>query len=443
MVNKFKNVSKSSSINDSNITIDAKHSEMINHFLNEKKSIPKLKKELDELMKEYNQKDSNKKTDINYIIYRNNLREKINILKKKMKNILENKEINNYFLNVGQLLHTYYESVEKSKNIENISENFEENLLNYDNEINDNEINDNNEESDIEEKEENKKYKSVLNFFNQRENEDIDKSEKSDKSDFTYTSTKISDFVKEKSTFKKKNILDEYLNKTDPNYISKIKIDTNIFNCPNCKIEMTLYPSDGIQICSQCGLQENIILESDKPSFKDPPMEVCYFSYKRINHYNEWLAQFQAKESTEIPQEVYDKILAEIKKERIKNLEKLDTKKIRFYLKKNKLNKYYDHAAHILYQINGVPPPNMSKELEEKLRLMFKEIQAPFMEVCPKTRKNFLNYSYVLHKFVELLGLDNYKIYFPLLKDRDKLHQTDMIWKKICNKLGWDFIKSI
>jgi hypothetical protein len=96
-----------------------------------------------------------------------------------------------------------------------------------------------------------------------------------------------------------------------------------------------------------------------------------------------------------------------------------------------------------LYQINGVQPPCMSKELEEKLRLMFKEIQGPFMEVCPKSRKNFLNYSYVLHKFVELLGLDEYKVFFPLLKDREKLHQTDMIWKKICEKLGWHFIKSI
>jgi hypothetical protein len=78
-----------------------------------------------------------------------------------------------------------------------------------------------------------------------------------------------------------------------------------------------------------CGNQEFILIESDKPSFKDPPLEVCYFSYKRINHFNEWLAQFQAKESTEIPDEVYEKIIAEIKKERIKDLSKLDTKKIR------------------------------------------------------------------------------------------------------------------
>ena len=36
---------------------------------------------------------------------------------------------------------------------------------------------------------------------------------------------KISDFVKEETVIKKKNILDEYLKKIDPNYITKIKID--------------------------------------------------------------------------------------------------------------------------------------------------------------------------------------------------------------------------
>ena len=51
---------------------------------------------------------------------------------------------------------------------------------------------------------------------------------------------------------------------------------------------MTMLPSDGIQICENCGLQENILIESDKPSFKDPKMEQSYFSYKRINHYNEF-----------------------------------------------------------------------------------------------------------------------------------------------------------
>ena len=466
---KSKNANRSS-LNNDNITIDAKHSEMMKYFNNLQSSTDNLKNELKNLISEYNNKDNSKKNDIEYILYRDNLRDKINEIKTKINSINNNEEMNKYYLDVGILLHNYYENIEISKNINN-SENFEENLINYDesdiesdDDINEfeNKNNDINEtliknlSKDVGKNDINKKnYKSVLNFFNDRENNDnneskidLDKNKiveelENNKNDGNYASLKISDFVKEELTFKKKNILEEYLQKIDSNYVSKIKIDLNICKCAKCNLEMTVYPSDGIQICENCGIQQNILIESDKPSFKDPPMEVCYFSYKRINHFNEWLAQFQAKESTEIPDEVYEKILIEIKKERIIKLEKLDTKKIRQYLKKIKLNKYYDHAAHILYQINGIQPPSMSKELEEKLRLMFKEIQGPFMAVCPKTRKNFLNYSYVLHKFVELLGLDEYKIYFPLLKDREKLHQTDMIWKKICELLGWDFIKSI
>ncbi len=117
--------------------------------------------------------------------------------------------------------------------------------------------------------------------------------------------------------------------------------------------------------------------------------------------------------------------------------------KIRSYLKKLGLNKYYEHIPHIISRLNGKPPPIISPEVEEKLRKMFKEIQEPFIKVCPKDRKNFLSYSYVLHKFVELLGLDEYKELFPLLKSREKLHNQDLIWKDICTELKWHYIKSI
>ena len=85
----------------------------------------------------------------------------------------------------------------------------------------------------------------------------------------------------------------------------------------------------------------------------------------------------------------------------------------------------------------------MSVDVENKLRRMFKEIQEPFMEVCPKDRKNFMSYSYVLHKMCELLELDQFLSCFPLLKSRQKLHGQDIIWKKICYILRWEFIPSI
>jgi hypothetical protein len=219
--------------------------------------------------------------------------------------------------------------------------------------------------------------------------------------------------------------------------------------CPQClsldkiRRELILQMSDGMMICEHCGHMEQVVVDSEKPSYKEPPPEATYFAYKRINHFNEWLNQIQAKESTEIPPEVYQYILEEIRKERIRDLGTLTPDKIRGYLKKLRLNKYYEHIPHIINKLNGLPPPILTREVEEKLRVMFREIQAPFLEVCPKDRKNFLSYSYVLHKCVELLGLDEYKCIFPLLKSREKLARTDALWKAICEKLGWEFKKSI
>lgn len=155
------------------------------------------------------------------------------------------------------------------------------------------------------------------------------------------------------------------------------------------------------------------------------------------------LSQIQGKETTEIPEEIYDAIFMEIKKQRITNMAKLKISKIKEILKKLKWNKYYEHSAHILHKLNGLPIPHLEPELEEKLRSMFRLVQPPFLKYMPPGRKNFLSYSYVIHKSCQLLGRDEYLPSFPLLKSRDKLQQQDQIWKKICEELGWHFIRSI
>ena len=125
------------------------------------------------------------------------------------------------------------------------------------------------------------------------------------------------------------------------------------------------------------------------------------------------------------------------------DISQLSTQKLREILKKLKLNKYYEHVPHIINRLNGVPPPTISREIEEELRRMFKEIQMPFHKFCPKDRKNFLSYSYVLHKFMQLLEMDEFLPCFMLLKSREKLHQQDQIWRKICEYLRWEFIPSV
>jgi hypothetical protein len=213
--------------------------------------------------------------------------------------------------------------------------------------------------------------------------------------------------------------------------------------CTQCGTEMILSMNEAFLACPNCAHQLPLLIDSDKPSYKDPPREVSYYAYKRINHFNEWLAQFQAKESTEIPQDVYDAILMELKKERITNMATLKPSKLRDILKKLGLNKYYEHNAHILNRLSGRAAPVMSREDEERLRFMFREIQPSFQKHCPPDRSNFLYYPYVLYKFCELLEMDEFLPCFPLLKNRDKLYAHDKTWKLICQDLNWEFIRTL
>jgi len=245
-------------------------------------------------------------------------------------------------------------------------------------------------------------------------------------------------------TLRRDALLDQYLQRMDPHYNrpSMNALNDTSFVCDACGEDMRISINDATISCPHCGFHKLILMDSDKPSYKDPPREISYYAYKRINHFNEWLAQFQAKESTEIPEEVFENIQGQIKKERIQP-SSLNRSKIREILKKLKYNSYYEHVPHILSRLNGHTAPVMDREMEEKLRYLFKEIQPSFQKHCPAERSNFLSYSYVLYKLCELLDLDDFLHCFPLLKNRDKLYAQDKIWEKICKDLKWEFIRSI
>jgi hypothetical protein len=246
------------------------------------------------------------------------------------------------------------------------------------------------------------------------------------------------------SSYARDEILDKYLQKISPELARSYNtaIDDKSHQCPTCKGEMVMCPNEAQLSCSKCGNIETILIDSDKPSYKDPPREVSYYAYKRINHFNECLAQFQAKETTEIPQEVYNHIFSQIKKQRIINMATIKPAKIREILKKLDLSQYYEHIPYILNRLNGKKVLTMDRETEEKLRFIFKEIQPSFERHKPADRHNFISYHYYLYKICELLELDDFLPCFNLLKNRDKLYDQDIIWKNICKDMQWQFIRT-
>ena len=240
------------------------------------------------------------------------------------------------------------------------------------------------------------------------------------------------------------NHTNEYLVNIDEKFINMERFISEVSICRACnRGELVPVDYEGVVVCNDrvCGKQFQFLMENEKPSYKEPPKEVCFYAYKRINHFREILAQFQAKESTNIPSEVMENVRAQIKKERIE-ISAISNKKAKEILKKLGYNKYYEHIPFIKDKL-GIRPPVMTPDLEDRLCSLFIEIQRPYAKYCPDDRVNFLNYYYTVYKLCELLGQIQFLDYFPMLKDREKRIEQDDIWRKICEELNWEFIPTI
>jgi hypothetical protein len=215
--------------------------------------------------------------------------------------------------------------------------------------------------------------------------------------------------------------------------------------CEHCNNgEMIHQDEEGVLICNNrnCGHFIPYIVDSSKPTNKEPPNEVSYTAYIRLNHFKEILAQFQAKETTYIPPEVLQGIKDRIKKERIDVEKQLTPKMMREILRKLGYNKYFEHIQYINSLI-GIQPPLMSEELTETLCVLFIEIQSPWGLYCPMGRVNFFNYSYILYQLCVLLDQTQYLPYITLLKNDGKQKLQDETWKKVCRDLDWKYTGTV
>lgn len=232
------------------------------------------------------------------------------------------------------------------------------------------------------------------------------------------------------------------------NYIVPKYIIDNI--CKTCNIEYEI--SEGHSVCTNCGACSVTVEFSNTVSYKDLQSYEFkpQFTYEKISHLEDWLRRFEAKDQKIIPQTVIDLIIVEANKEKITNLNDLSEDKVKKYLKKLSLTQYYDNVISIINRINGRQPFTLTPDIEDKIKYMFLQIQEPFNRHKPKNRKNFLSYSYTLHKLFQILDLHEISCYFPLLKNIDKLRLQDETFKKIVEEMSikdkstnWRFIPSI
>ena len=165
--------------------------------------------------------------------------------------------------------------------------------------------------------------------------------------------------------------------------IEKPNMEITVVNddpfCSRCLKQMVTYIAESIIICQSCGSVKPILITYIP--YKNQHFDGGSYPYKRITHFRKHIRDLQGK-------------------------------------------------------------VRMPCEIKHRMIMMFTLIQRPFQEFKQKGRKNFFNYSYILKKFLELLGHEDISSHLKYLKSKEKLEQHDAIWKKICEKFSWNFIKS-
>ena len=366
-------------------TIDEKHNDIMQmYYVIENETIPNLQSEINRLL------DTAKNTKMRKNEKYYDMIDTIKIKKQELKKLQESKQ--QYLLDNSKYIFHYYEEKQKI--------NAGENIINK---------------------------TSINNFFKIKGNSE----ESSDLNSDKYNQSK--------------RVYQNYWKNVGVN--ETLHLQEYVMDSEQCLLcnqgELVPLEEEGVLICNnvQCGKFVVHIVDNQKPLNKEMPNEVSYTAYIRLNHFKEILSQFQAKETTKIPDEVLDAVRQRIKKER-KKVEELNYTEMRNILSILGYNKYFEHIQYI-NSILGIKPPVMDEELIETLCVLFIEIQQPWAIFCPITRTNFFNYTYILCQLCVLLDQHQYLPFIPMMKDRIKQLEQDMIWKKVCDYLDWEYFPTV
>lgn len=211
-------------------TLDTQHTNKLEQIKNSENIINNLKNKIKNLKNELSKYEKNEEQLDNNIDIIINLKDEINILEKKLQNINPNDDEINYLIDTGNILFKYYDIIDKGKDdsiLLNTKSLHKNSILNY-------LINNKNKEEEL--------------------NNDID----------------------DKAT-----LLDKYMEYTEENYVKNIQCE-NKDKCLYCNSNnRNIMLNDGIIYCNDCHTVEYILIDHDRPSYKDPPKEIIYNSFEK------------------------------------------------------------------------------------------------------------------------------------------------------------------
>lgn len=215
----FSNKSKSQPITKK--TLDIHHTHKMQQFQEKERYIQELKHKIPKLKKELLELEKNENNILRII----ELNDKISSCEKQLESLNINNEEIDYLVNIGDTLFKYYDIIDKGDPDDLMFLHKNTNVEN-----------------------------SILKYL-------ISKEDKETQNNNNY-----------KDINDKASLLDKYMEFTENNYIKNVK-DIKHDKCSACNsLNRNIMLTEGIIYCNDCNTIEYIIIDHDRPSYKDPPI---------------------------------------------------------------------------------------------------------------------------------------------------------------------------
>lgn len=242
------------------------------------------------------------------------------------------------------------------------------------------------------------------------------------------------------------NIKEKYLEAIGTNFNNLMIYNNDEIDkkCECMDLEINKHTSE--VFCINCGLVYEKYIDNTEQYNSYETIQTSFTNiqprgqpYSSSEYFNSILGFTQVKKFINIPDEIIEKINNELIKQRISKNE-LTSDIIHNILKKIEQPKYYQYVNLIYNRITGKKEIILNKNLENKLRKLHEQYKMAFNEIDKGCRTSSLNYSFVIHKLLELVGEDDLKINYKVPKNEEKVMEYDRIWQKICKHCNWEFI---
>lgn len=230
--------------------------------------------------------------------------------------------------------------------------------------------------------------------------------------------------------------------------------------CP-CGGMVESVESWGVMSCVVCGRsweQEQVAVSGGTHDQPNTASHFKLFIYSRQGYLTHLLRNIQGRSNVVVPEEVIEAVRAEMdKKSAQKGVRGVEMALRRITRRRNALKRkaedggktaqaadslqqYYEASALIWHKISGEKPYRLPRREEEELLRRFQQASTVFDTISTQ-RKNFLSYSWALHKIARQMDDAGYEMkeFIKLMPaaSADRKRENQALWEQICERTGW------